>query len=100
MFAAELVRVASQALQATFLGLDILRSQRPVVRGDCHAYHGVARLHIKLGLRTLRSLLACAEHMFRRIAIGCYFVRHCTPNQFQARGWILRGSEWESHPQW
>src|SRR3984957_20953864 len=96
MFAAEFFSVASQALQATFLGLDILRCHRSVVRGDCHAYHGVARLHIKLGLRTLRSLLACAEHMFRRIAIGGYFVRKCTPNQFRARSWIVRG--WEADP--
>jgi hypothetical protein len=35
--------------------------------------------------------------MFRRIAISGYFVRNCITNQFQARGWILSGSECDSN---
>jgi hypothetical protein len=35
--------------------------------------------------------------MFRRIAISGNFGRNCLMNQFQASGWIMRGSECDSN---
>ena len=70
-------------VEASFLRLALLWSERLVVIGDRHAGHGIAGLAVELGLRATAGLLARREHVAGGgVLTGPDLILHGEANQF------------------
>src|SRR4029077_18248783 len=82
-FPVQFGRTIHKLVEASFLGLTLLRSERLVVIGDRHAGHGIAGLAVELGLRATAGLLARSEHVADAgVLAGPDLILHGEANQF------------------